>query len=300
MNQTRLAQSAPAIRARQGSLRDYVVLCKPASVALLVFVGVASFLVGGRGQADLWPLAVVILAGGAGSAGANAASCWFDRDLDAAMTRTRGRPLPAGRIRPPERALQLGLALMALALALSATLGPAAVALMLLGELDYLLVYSVLLKRRSRWNIFWGSLSGGVPAMFGWLAATGSVGWAPLLMAALVVLWIPSHIWTLAMYYADDYRRVAVPMLPAVDRAKAARCLACTAVLALIASLALVPVAGLGRLYLVVAAAAGMVLAGGNLALALRPSRRAARLLFKLSGPYLVVVFTAMAVDAMG
>lgn len=266
----------------------------------MVFVGVASFLVGGRGEIALWPLAVVVLAGAAGSAGANAASCWFDRDMDTIMTRTRERPLPAGRINPPVRALHLGLALMALALALSATLGPWAVAFMLLGELDYVLVYSVLLKRRSRWNILWGSLSGGAPAMFGWVAATGSVGWAPLLMAALVVLWIPSHIWTLAMYYADDYRRAQVPMMPAVDLKKAARCLACTAVLALLASLALGPVAGPGRLYLITALIAGAVLAGGNLALALRPSRRAARLLFKLSSPYLVVVFTAMAVDAMG
>ncbi|NPV09813.1 MAG: protoheme IX farnesyltransferase [Anaerolineae bacterium] len=275
-------------------------VCKPASVALLVFVGLAAFVVGGRGAIMGWPLAVVLLAGTAGSAGANAVSCYLERDLDAAMVRTRRRPLPTGRISPPTRALWFGLALILVALVLSATLGPLTLGLMLLAQLDYLVIYILLTKRRSRWNVLWGSFSGGVPALFGWAAATGSLDLAPVLMAALVVLWIPAHIWTLAIFHTADYRRAGVPMLPAVvDLRKAARCLACTAVLAFLASLALYPAAGLGHLYLAVALVSGSVLAGGNVLLALRPSPRAAWLLFKLSSPYLLLVFGAMAVDAL-
>jgi protoheme IX farnesyltransferase len=281
------------------TLIAYATLCKPASVALLVFVGLAAFLVASKGDVRLWPLVVVLVAGTTGSGGANAVSCYLERDLDAAMTRTRLRPLPAGQIHPPERALWLGLGLMAVSLVLSATLGPLALGLMLLGQVDYLVVYILLAKPRSRWGVLWGSLSGGAPAAFGWVAATGRLELTPILMAALVVLWIPSHIWTLALFYADDYRRAGVPMLPAVvDVSKATRCLACTAVLALAGSLVLIPVAGMGQLYLAVALVSGLVLVGGNVALAWRPTPRLARLLFKLSSPYLLVLFAAMVAEA--
>jgi len=277
------------------SFLAYVEVAKPASIALLVFVGLAAFFVGGRGQLPTWPLLVVLVGGIAGSGAANAITCYIDRDIDAVMVRTRRRPLPSGRIRPAERALCFGLALALIALALSATLGSLAFGLMLIGLLDNVVVYSLLTKRRSRWNVLLGGFSGGVPVAFGWVAATGRLAWAPILMAALVVLWIPGHIWTLAIYHAEDYRKVHVPMLPVVTSLRAAaRCLACTAVLTLAASLALCPVAGFGPLYLAVALPTGLALTAGNLYLALRPSRKTAWLLFKLSSPYLLVVFAAM------
>ncbi|MGQ9555596.1 MAG: protoheme IX farnesyltransferase [Anaerolineae bacterium] len=176
------------------TLWAYVELSKPASIALLVFTGLASYVVASRGQMSPKSAALILLAGIAGSAGANATTCYVDRDVDAIMKRTQRRPLPAGRIRPPERALHYGLSMMAIALALAALLGSLAFALMILGLLDNVVVYSLLTKRRSRWNVLWGGISGGVPAAFGWSVATGSLNLTAVLMAALVVLWIPNHI----------------------------------------------------------------------------------------------------------
>ena len=298
---TRLLIPSSRARRRRYALADYLALCKPASVALLVFVGLATFLVAAGGPSPAWPLAVVLLAGATGSAGANAASCYFDRDLDAAMRRTHRRPLPGDRIRPPERALQLGLALMATALALSATLGPLAFGLMLVGQLDYVLVYCLLAKRRTRWNVVWGSISGAVPVLFAWAAATGTLSLHALLMATLVVLWIPTHIWTLALYHVEDYRRANVPMLPAVSSWRQVSVgLGVAAILTVVMSLALVPVGGYGWGYGATAAGTGLALLVGNAYLARRRSRSAARLLFKLSSPYLLVIFAALALSATG
>lgn len=289
---------ACASRACRGALA-YVELSKPASVALLVFTGLASFLVAG-GRVLAWPLLVVLLAGTAGSAGANAVTCYIDRDIDAVMVRTRRRPLPSGSVRPAERALCFGLALALIALALSATLGSLAFGLMLIGLLDNVVVYSLLTKRRSRWNVLWGGLSGGIPVAFGWVAATGRLSASAVLMSALVVLWIPTHIWNLVIYYSEDYQRVRVPMLPVViGLSKATRCLASTAVLLYAGSLALCAVEGFGWVYLAVAAPAGLALVLGNIHLARRPSRPAAWRLFKLSSPYLLLLFAAMVLDML-
>ena len=282
------------------ALLAYVELSKPASVALLLFTGMASYIVAGRGQVSARSFLLVLLAGIAGSAGANASTCYVDRDLDAIMKRTQRRPLPAGKIRPPERALHYGLGMMAIALALAALLGPLAFALMLVGLLDNVVVYSLLTKRRSRWNVLWGGISGGVPVAFGWSAATGSLNLTAVLMAALVVLWIPNHIWNLAIVHADDYRRVRVPMLPvAMGLGSALRCLASTVVLLYAVSLALYFLGDFGAIYLAIAAPLGFVLTIGNVYVALRPTRERAWLMFKLSSPYLLLLFAGMVTDVL-
>jgi len=278
----------------------YFELTKPISVALLVFTGMASFVVASEGRFLASSFLAVLVALTAGCAGANAMTCYIDRDIDTVMLRTRRRPLPTGRIRPAERALWFGVALMLIGLTIAWWLGPLTFILGLLGLVDNVVIYSLLTKRRSRWNVLWGGISGGMPAAFGWAAASGSVDATALLIAALVVLWIPNHIWNLAIFYSDDYSAVHVPMLPVVcDLKVALRCVVTTVVLLYIVSVGLYFVGGFGQVYLLTAGLSGLALTLGNLYLAARPSRKLAWLMFKLSSPYLLVIFLAMMVDAL-
>jgi len=284
-----------------GGLWAYVEVTKPASVLLLVFTGLAAMIVAAGGL-DLPPglLLRIVPALALGCAGANTLTCYLDRDMDQVMERTRRRPIPSGRIRPPERALLWGLLLTVISLALAWTISPLVFLLGLLGFADNVLVYSLLLKRRSAWNIILGGFSGGIPVLSAWAAVRGNIDLAALLTAAVVVLWIPNHIWNLAIYYAEDYRKVRVPMLPAVvSLEKTTRCTMATVVFMYLLSVALYFVAGLGLFYLLTALAFGLFVTVSNLLLALHPSREKSWVMFKLSSPYLFVLFLAMAIDVL-
>jgi protoheme IX farnesyltransferase len=279
----------------------YVEVTKPASVLLLIFTGLATMIVAAGGWTLPLDLFVkTILALTLGCAGANTLTCYIDRDMDRVMDRTKRRPIPSGRIDPPQRALWWGLALTVVSLALAWTINPLVFALGVLGFADNVLVYSVLLKRRSAWNIILGGFSGGIPVLSGWAAVRGNVDLTALLMAAVVVLWIPNHIWNLAIYYADDYKKARVPMLPAVvSLERTTRCTIATVVLMYLLSGGLYFVGGFGPLYLVTALIFGLFVTVSNFVLALRPSREKSWLMFKISSPYLFVLFLAMALDVL-
>jgi protoheme IX farnesyltransferase len=277
----------------------YVEVTKPASVLLLVFTGLAALTVAAGGT-GLPPglLVRIVPALALGCAGANTLTCYIDRDMDLVMERTKRRPIPSGRIHPPARALYWGLFLTAVSLTLAWTINPLVFVLGLLGFADNVLVYSLLLKRRSALNIILGGFSGGIPVLSAWAAVRGDIDVVALLMAAVVVLWIPNHIWNLAIYHAEDYRKVHVPMLPAVvSLQRTTRCTMATVVLMYILSLALYLVGGFGPVYLFTALVFGLFVTISNVALALHPSREKSWLLFKVSSPYLFVLFLAMAVD---
>lgn len=287
-----------------GTLLAYVELTKPRIVSLLVFTAVAGMLVAAASDGivlGVGYLLVGLLAITAGTAGCDAVTCYIDRDVDRIMERTRHRPLPMGRIEPQSRALVFGLTLLAASLVLAALGNLLAVALMAAGIVDNVVVYSLWLKRSSAWNIVLGGISGGMPVAFGWAFATGSLGLGAILLAALVVLWTPSHIWSVALRYRDDYARAHIPMLPVVrDEKTAVQCIVSTVALLVPFSLALplaTPVAGLG--YLLVSAAFGIPLLGLSVWLWLRPTRERAWILFKFSSPYLALVFLALILSAL-
>jgi protoheme IX farnesyltransferase len=283
------------------SMWVYIEVTKPASVLLLVFTGLATMIVAAGGWSLPPELLLITLAAlTLGCAGANTLTCYIDRDMDRVMERTKERPIPSGRIRPTERALYWGLLLTAVSLALAWMINPLVFVLGLLGFADNVLVYSLLLKRRSAWNIVLGGFSGGIPVLSAWAAVTGSIDLVALLMAAVVVLWIPNHIWNLAIYHADDYRRVQVPMLPAVvSLEKTTRCTMATVVLMYLVSLALYFVGGFGPIYLITALGFGLFMTVSNFVLALHPSRDKAWVMFKISSPYLFVLFMAMTLDVL-
>lgn len=281
------------------AVRPYIKVTKLRLVFLLSFTAVGTMVIAAAEQpvsAELVIGALVAII--AGTAGANTITCYIDRDIDAIMERTQRRPIPSGRINPPERALYWGVFLSAVSLSLALSINFLSFLAILLGLLDNIVVYSLLAKRRSPLNIIWGSFSGGLPALFGWTAVTNRVDWVPILVGAIVVLWTPTHIWNLAIYYSSDYRRVQVPMLPAVYRLQATLyCIAATVVLMATFSLVLHFVGGFGPIYFWVASITGIFLAVANLYLVWKPSRELAWRLFKVSSPYLFVLILSMMVD---
>jgi protoheme IX farnesyltransferase len=293
-----LAQAARFWRAR---VWKYVEVTKPSTVALLVFTCLGAMVTaGGVGGLSLggWALALVAIT--AGCAAADTLTCYIDRDIDALMDRTKSRPLPGKRIYPPQKALVWGLFLAALAMGLSFLLNPLAALWMFLGLFDNVVIYSLWVKRRSCTNILLGSISGGMPALFGWAAVQNNVTWTPLLIGLLVITWTPNHIWNLSIRYHEDYARANVPMLPVVTNLRRAVNLIVMSVVCMVAeSVVLGIVGGFGPIYLAVAIVGGAVSLGGHLYLHLRPTKRNAWLMFKLSSLYLAAVFAGMMVDRL-
>jgi len=293
-----LVRDAKRWRAR---LWLYIEVTKPSTVALLVFTCVGAMVVaGGVGGLSLggWILALIAIT--AGCAAADTLTCYIDRDIDAMMDRTKARPLPGKRIHPPEKALVWGLFLTALALGLSFVFSPLAALWMFLGLFDNVVIYSLLVKRRSCTNILLGSISGGMPALFGWAVVQGNVTWTPVLISLLVITWTPNHIWNLAIRYREDYARASVPMLPVVTNLqRAVNLIGMSVILMVVESLLLGIVAGFGPLYFTLAIIGGAVSLVGHAYLSLKPTEHNAWLMFKLSSLYLALLFAGMMIDTL-
>lgn len=285
-------------------LQSYSELTKPRIVFLLVFTSLTATLVAQKTlglsfSAFQWLITGTAIT--AGSAGCNVLTSYLDRDIDAVMLRTRHRPIPSGRI-SPESALRLGLALTGISLILAISLNLLAFAWMALGVLDNVVVYSMLLKRRSPLNIILGGFSGGLPVLFGWSAVTpgplGSISLLPVLMAGLVFLWIPIHIWFLAISYKSDYTKAGVPMLPVVIGTEPAlRIITLFSLVFLPFSLAIYFVGQFGIVYAFIAAIGGVANLVGSVYVLYKPTETNAWRMFKISSPYLFLLFLGMIID---
>jgi len=268
-------------------------------VALLDFTALAAFLVA-TPQIDWVRLVLVIVAGTLASGGAGALNCYLDRNLDSSMRRTSERPIPRGKI-TPTRALIFGLANVGSGVLISVFLLPVlAGVFILLGAAIYVLFYTKWLKPRTTLNIVLGGSAGSCAPLAGWAAATGNVTViAPWLMALLVFVWTPSHFWGLAIRAVGDYSRAGIPMLPAVvGEKRAAQCIALNTFLLVPLSLVFVPLGLFGVAYLLVAVVFGIWLLITDLRLAFNPTKALAWTAFKVSSPYLAIIFLAMIVDS--
>jgi heme o synthase len=281
-------------------LRDYLALTKPRIIALLLVTTVAAMFAAdpaGPGAATiLWTMLGGYLAAG----GAGAINHYLDRDRDARMARTRGRPLVAGRIEPLH-GLLFGIALGALAtLQLALTVNALAAGLALCGLLGYVFVYTIWLKPLTPQNIVIGGAAGAVPPLVGWAAATGGLALEALYPFGIVFLWTPPHFWALSLLISDDYARTGVPMLPVVKGEAATRRQILAYTLILVAFTLLPFGTGfLGSLYAVAAIALGSAFTWLAVRLLRSPSRRAALRLYLSSLAYLALLFTAMAADRL-
>ncbi len=284
------------------TLKNYVEVTKPPIVFLLVFTSLATMLIAWKHT--LLPLSPALIieatvAITAASAGCDTLTSYVDRDIDAVMHRTKRRPIPSGRI-SPNNALIWGLLLAAVGLGLAYYINPLSFLWIALGVIDNVIVYSLLLKRRNPSNIILGGISGGLPVMFGWSAVTNGVELLPILLAALVVLWIPGHIWSLAIFTKEDYKRAHIPMLPVVTKLSTAlRCIVSTVVLMIPFSLWIWLAGGFGWLYLTVATVFGLWVLYINVKLFLHPDNATAYRAFKVSSPYLFALFFAMIIDSL-
>ncbi|MCA3578269.1 MAG: protoheme IX farnesyltransferase [Bradyrhizobium sp.] len=193
--------------------RDYVSLLKPRVMSLVVFTALCGML---AAPGDIHPViaftAILCITVGAGAAGA--LNMWYEADIDALMKRTRGRPLPAGRIEP-DSALGFAVTLSGLSvLVMGVAVNWLSAALLLGSILFYVVVYTMWLKRRTPQNIVIGGAAGAFPPVIGWAAVTGDVTLLPVLLFAIIFLWTPPHFWALALFVRSDYAAAGVPMLP--------------------------------------------------------------------------------------
>jgi protoheme IX farnesyltransferase len=282
---------------RVASAGDFIALLKPRVMSLVVFTGFAGLMLA-PGAIHPFVAAVAVLCIAVGSGASGALNMWYERDIDALMRRTSGRPLPAGRMEPGD-ALGFG---TVLALASVALMGLAtnwvAAGLLAAAIAFYVFVYTVWLKRRTPQNIVIGGAAGAFPPMIGWAAVTGEVGIEAAALFLLIFLWTPPHFWALALWRNGDYARAGVPMLPVVAGTTA------TTRQILAYTLALFPAAlapwllGLaGWLYAGGAALLGAVFVLLALRLRQDPDERAARAMFAFSILYLFVLFTLLIVD---
>ncbi len=283
------------------TVKNYYELTKPKIWYLLVFTAFGSALTASLlFDIPLSPLTWVFLLGGiaAGSAAADTITGYNDRDIDAIMDRTKDRPIPSGRI-SPKNALIFGLILTAIALIFSWLINLWAFLLMMFGLFDNIIIYSKWLKRRSQSNIILGGFSGGVPALIGYVTVTTQNIEIGLVMAGLVFLWIPTHIWSLALHVRKDYEKAKVPMLPVVSEEKrAVRIIAITTLIMVLFSILPFFFNQFGHIYLVTATIFGAIMLGLSLWLLLKPTEKASWTVFKFSSPYLTAVFIAFIVDA--
>lgn len=299
IGETPLIESAPVgVRSR---VLGYLALTKPRVIELLLVTTIPAMLLASRGSADLVLILNTLFGGMLAAGGANTLNCVADADIDKVMKRTMRRPLARATV-PRSHALIFGLALSVGSFfwlwwttnMLSAHLAAATIAF-------YVLIYTLVLKRRTSQNVVWGGAAGCMPVMIGWSAVTGTVGWQAIAMFAIIFFWTPPHTWALAMKYKDDYAAAGVPMLPVVatERQVTTQIVIYTW-LTVAATLALIPAAG--WLYAVVAVLAGAwflalahrLHAGVKRGISVKPLR-----LFLHSNNYLAAVFVALAVDSV-
>jgi len=282
-------------------LKNYYELTKPKIWYLLVFTAFGSAITASYStDTFMSPLQWVFLLVGivTGSAAADALTGYNDRDIDAIMDRTKARPIPSGRI-SPRNALIFGLLLTAISLFCAWSINYITLGLMAFGLFDNIIVYSKWLKRKSQSNIILGGFSGGVPALIGYVAVTTEHLEIGLAMAALVFLWIPTHIWSLALHVRKDYTKAGVPMLPVVAGEKrSVQVIAGTTLLMVVFSI--IPFLNqFGLIYFITAISGGIIMIVTSLWLLVKPSEKASWLLFKISSPYLTALFVAFMVDAI-
>ncbi len=282
-------------------VKNYYELTKPKIWYLLVFTAIgaavsASWLFDVQVSLMTWTLLFFAIA--AGSAAADTLTGYNDRDIDAIMERTKGRPIPSGRI-SPRNALIFGLILTGFSLVCAWFINIWAFGLMAFGLFDNIIVYSKWLKRTSQSNIILGGFSGGAPALIGYIAVTFQHVEIGIAMAGLVFFWIPTHIWSLALHVKEDYQKANVPMLPVVSsESKSVRIIALTTLMMVVFSILPFFFNQFGLIYLLTAAVFGTVMIFLSAWLLLRPSEKTSWLVFKFSSPYLAALFIAFMVDA--
>ncbi len=294
-------------RVESSTIKDYIEVSKPRIVIVLVITAVTSMLAATRFDGtpnSAWDISILklfflIVCGSLSSMGASAINQFYDKNIDNLMVRTSKRPIPSGRLKA-NNVLIYGLALCVAAVILAwLTLNPMATFMIALGIFFYVVIYTLLLKRRNVWNIVIGGFAGSAAAMAGWATTTNSIDLLGFLVGWIVFMWTPPHFWCLAIKTREEYSKANIPMLPVVYGDKV------TAKYIFINSLILIPYSislyffGLGILYLVVAIVSGTLMTIYHYKLLRNPNPDFAWKAYKVTAPYLVIIFIAIALDSL-
>lgn len=284
---------------------EIVEISKPRIVILLVITAVtsmyaASRLVDGVPELSPWMYLHIVLAGALASAGSSALNHYYDRDIDPLMKRTSTRPIPSGRM-APSHVLAYGLAVSCVSVVYGYfALNPVSAFFIAVGIFSYVIIYTVWLKRLNTSNIVIGGIAGSAASWAGWSAATGSMDLLGFLVGFLVFVWTPSHFWCLAMKIKDEYAQANVPMLPVViGMQKTSKYILGNTLILLPFSMipSFIP-DGMGVVYAVIAAASGGLMLVYHYRLTRTPTSEFAWKAYKVTAPYLTVIFVAVALDA--
>lgn len=298
-----MASVSPAvqgIRTPLSKVARYVALTKPRIIELLLVTTLPTMFVARRGVPSLGLMAATLAGGALAAGGANAFNMVADRDIDSLMHRTRHRPLVTGEI-TPGAAMVFALTLEVVAFVELATwVNLLSAVLALSATAFYVFVYTLWLKRISTQNIVIGGAAGAVPVLVGWAAVTDRLGWAPVVLFAVIFIWTPPHFWSLAIRYRDDYEVANVPMLPAVTTlTRTARHILVYTVALVATTIVFASVGHMGPLYTACAIALGAVFVAYAVRLRLHATPRSAMKLFTYSITYLTLLFVAMAGDVL-
>ena len=282
-------------------IRLYFEVTKPKIWYLLVFTALGGVIFASGRPIPWITLLIVGISVTLGSAGANTLTSYFDRDIDLIMNRTKARPIPSKRIYPSSKALYFGLILSFLSIIISYYfINLLAAALMIFGLFDNVIVYSKILKRRHPISIILGGFSGGTPVLIGYASITNTIDFTSIILASLVVIWIPSHIWSLALHSKEDYKKANVPMLPVIISEKASvQYIALTSFLLVIFSLLLILFYPIGIIYQITVILTGIIMVILNIWLLQKPNEDRAWIVFKYSSPYLALIFLSLIIDSL-
>ena len=287
-------------RVRLG-FKEIVEVSKPRIIVLLVITAVTSMYAASKligPELDSLGLVHIIIAGALASAGSSALNHYYDRDIDPKMKRTSQRPIPSGRI-SASSVLIYGLTVSCISVIYGYfTLNAVSAFFIALGIFSYVIIYTVWLKRLNSSNIVIGGIAGSAAAWAGWSAATGSMDLLGFLIGFLVFVWTPSHFWCLAMKIKDDYAEANVPMLPVVIGMQRTSKFILANTLILLPYSLLISAFGMGIVYTVIAAISGGLMLAYHYKLTKNPTSEFAWKAYKVTAPYLTIIFVAVALDA--
>lgn len=289
------------------TINDYIEVSKPRIVVVLIITAVTSLLAGSRFDStpstgwdvDISKLAFLVLTGALASMGSSALNHYYDRDIDKIMSRTSNRPIPSGRL-SPRNVMIYGLAACTLSVLIAwFALNPVACGMIALGIFFYVIIYTVWLKRSNPFNIVIGGFAGSAASMAGWATATGSINVLGFLVGWLVFMWTPAHFWCLAMKAKEEYASVRVPMLPVlIGNERTASYIFLSTAILLPYSISLY-FFGAGIVYVVIAAISGSIMLISHYKLTKNPTPESAWKAYKVTAPYLVIIFVGLAFDAL-
>ncbi|RLI75330.1 protoheme IX farnesyltransferase [Archaeoglobales archaeon] len=277
-------------------IKSFYEVIKPKQTMLLMVTFVVAYLVAAK-SINLIHFIQAFTATILTVAGTTALNMWLDRDIDALMPRTKRRPVPSGRLTPEGCAIY-GLLLFALGILVGLNIGLQFVVVLSLGLFFDIIVYTVLLKRKSPYSIVLGGLAGAMPSLAGWVAVNG-IGLPGIVISTIVLLWIPSHIWYLSIHFEEDYRKAGIPMLPLiVGMEKASWAIVVSVALMLILVTVLFVILPLGFAYLALSVFVTSYFLYKAIKFAKSPSRLKARKMYKLASMTLGIIYFSMLIGS--